>query len=104
MQVQYLKSILQQMPTWRDEFLLPIFVTFPLSPPPEVSVKILGAKLCSYNTEQKLKKFYPSLRFYTILTLGIQADPGQSVLEAYLLQRGKPIAYASISLSQAECN
>ena len=34
----------------------------------------------------------------------IQADASQSGLGACLLQKGKPIAYASRSLSQAECN
>ena len=34
----------------------------------------------------------------------IQADASQSGLGACLLQRGKPIAYASRSLSPAECN
>ena len=34
----------------------------------------------------------------------IQADASQSGLGACLLQRGKPIAYASRSLSPSECN
>ena len=54
---------------------------------------------------KEVLSFAPVLHFFDSTVIStIQADASKSGLAACLLQKGKPIVYASRSLSSSECN